>query len=231
MRISIIIIILFFSSKFSGQEVFFFQNDSIYKLNKVKEAKYFHIKKRLNAIIFFDRNGRTIKYQGEPSSSGQNYSEYFEYNENGRLTKRYDVIEDKYTQVINYKIEYSNEELAKLTRFNPDGSKIITYFEEKGKKRTVEVYKNGEMVLFNISEYFNGVNLNKSIGWHISKNSEKKEFNYENKYTYTNGKITQYIEYRNGKEATLVKFKYNKKNLIKAVKYNGVTELYKYKYY
>ena len=232
MRISIIIIILFFSTKISGQEVFFFQSDSIYKLNKVKEVKYFIKKNRLAATIFFDRNGRTIKYQGEPSSSGRQKSEYFKYDKKGRLTKRYDVIEDKYTEVINYKIEYSNEEMTKLTKFNPDGSiKSITYYEEKGKKRTTNIYRNGEIVLFSISEYFNGVNLNKEIGWHIPKDSEKNEFNNENKYTYSNGKITQYIRYRNGKEKTTTKFKYNEKNLIIAVECKGHTEQYKYKYY
>lgn len=231
MRVSVLIIILFFSSKISGQERLFFQNDSIYKLNKVEKVKLFN-ENRLSATVFFDKNGRTIKYQGEPVSSGWQKSEYFEYDESGRLIKRFDVIKDKITEIVNYEIEYSNEELAKLTKLNPDGSiDSITYYEDKGKKRTHEVYKNGKLVNFSKSEYFNGVNFNKSIGWSISKNSEKIDGNSEYKYKYIDGKIAEYTRYTNGEERITVKFEYYDNNLIKAVKYNGVTERYKYKYY
>lgn len=231
MRISIIIIIIFFSSKISGQERLFFQNDSIYKLNKVKKVKLFN-ENRLRATVFFDKNGRTIKYQGEPVSSGWQKSEYFEYDEKGRLIKRFDIIIDKVTKVINYQIEYSNEELAKLTKFNPDGSiDSITHYEEKGKKRTHEVYENGKVVNFSVSEYFNGVNFNKVLGWSISKNSEKTAFNSEYRYKYIDGKIAQYTRYTNGEERLTTKFDYYDNNLIKEIKYNRVTEQYKYRYY
>lgn len=231
MRLSIIIIILFFSSKILGQERLFYQNDSIYKLNKIEKVKLFN-GNRLRATVFFDKNGRTIKYQGEPVTSGWQKSKYFEYDERGRLIKRFDVIKDKVTKVINYEIEYSNEELTKLTKFNSDGGiDSITYYEEKGKKRTHEVYKNGKIVNFSISEYFNGVNFNKSSGWIISKDSEKKAYTSEYIYKYKDGKIAKYTRYSNGEEKMTHRFKYYDNNLIKTLEYNGVTELYKYEYY
>ena len=233
MRISIIIIILFFSSKISGQERLFFQNDSVYKLNKVKEVKLFN-GNRLTSTVFFDKDGRTIKYQGAPVSSGWQRSEYFEYDERGRLIKQFDIIKDKVTKVINYEIEYSNEELTKLTKFNPDGSiDSITYYEDKGKKRTREVYKNGKIVNFSISEYFDDLHIKKEYGWriNISKNSEKIECNSEYKYKHKGGKIIQHTRYDNGKKSLTTKIEYHNNNLIKTIKYNGVTAIYKYEYY
>lgn len=232
MRISIIIIILFFSSKISGQETVFPQNDSIYKLNKVKEIEFFN-GNRLRATVFFDKNGRTIKYQREPVSSGWQMSSYFEYDESGRLIKQFDIIKDKGKKVVvNYEIEYSNGELTKLTKLNSDGSiDTIIYYEDKGKRRTREIYENGKIVNFSISEYFNGVNFNKSSGWSISKNSEKKAYTSEYLYKYKDDKIAKYTRYSNGEERMTHRFKYYDNNLIKTLEYNRVTELYKYKYY
>lgn len=232
MRIILSLVILFFlfSPNTFGQERLFFQSDSLYKANKVKKIKLFNMD-RLRATIFFDENGKLIKYKGAPVSSGWQKTEYYEYDDLGKLIKRFDIIRDKRKKILKYKIEYSNNEVLKLIKYNSDASLMeIKLFENNGKKQIWKTYKNGEIISELTTELIDNLYIKERYGWSITRNSKKySRTTYE--YIYRNGQIEKFIRYYNGEKRLTTKIEYHNNNLIKNLKYNGFIERYKYSYY
>ncbi|MCK0158957.1 hypothetical protein MWU65_17360 [Cellulophaga sp. F20128] len=250
------IIFLFISIITFGQEKWTYQSDSIYKVNKVKARKWFNGNK-LTATTFYDSNGRMIKFQHEAFLGGKQKTIYFEYDISGKLINQVDTTRngkpDKKAlkkfkkmgldlssiikndkpeiEVSPFEINYTNDELVKLTQYNSDGTlNIIDHYENDGKKQIREWFKNGEKYQESITEYIDDFQKEKYYGWEIRANYGKDEWNYTFDYVYENGQIKEFTRFDNGekKETTKMEYDYNGL-LIRASSFT--TEIFKYKYY
>lgn len=229
--IKVFVLFLFFTPKFFCQERVIHQPDSIYKVNRIKSIKFYN-GDLLLATVICDKEGRWVQYIGEPISSGWQKTEYFEYDLNGKLIKQYERIKDRSLSIFNTKIEYSKDELKKLTKYNPDGSiNEVLHFENMGRKKTREIYNNGLIFHQTITEYLDDFYAKKIDGWYIKPNSEKVEWTETFDYEFKNGQVKKYTIFSNGNENLTVDFTYNKKGLIEKVIYNNTVENYKYQRY
>src|SRR5690606_690069 len=94
-------------------------------------------------------------------------------------------------EVLNFKIEYDDDKLVKLTKFNADGTlNMVDHYENNGKKQIRDWYRNGEKYQESITEYIDDFHKEKYYGWEIGSNSGKSEWSYTFKYVYENGRIT-----------------------------------------
>ncbi|MFT5754154.1 MAG: hypothetical protein ACI9FW_002151 [Flavobacterium sp.] len=256
MKIHLTIIFLFFSIITFGQEKWTYQSDSFYKFNKVKARKWFNGDK-LTATTFYDREGRMIKFHHEPFLGGGQRTIYFEYDEKGKLINQVDStrngkpdkealkklkkmgldLSSKFKddkpeiEVLNFKIEYDNDQLVKLTKFNSDGTlNIVDHFENNGRKQIRDWYRNGEKYQESITEYIDDFHKKKYYGWEIRPNSGKSEWDYTFEYVYENGQIKEFTRFDNEQKKETTKMEYNNKGLlIKASYYT--TERFEYEYY
>ena len=90
MKTTLSIIFLFISMLTFGQEKWTYQNDNIYKINKVKARKWFNGNK-LTATTFYNKEGQMMKFQHEPFLGGEQRTIYFVYNEKGKLINQVDT--------------------------------------------------------------------------------------------------------------------------------------------
>ena len=92
MRLKVIVGLLFTTFMGFSQETITYQSDSVYKVNHVKERKwYLGGKKRLLATTFYDVKGRLIRYQLEPFVSGEQRTTYYSYDDNNKLVSQVDT--------------------------------------------------------------------------------------------------------------------------------------------
>ena len=256
MKIYLKFLFLFFSIVAFGQEKWTYQSDSIYKVNKVKARKWFNGEK-LTATTFYDKEGRMIKFQHEPFIGGEQRTIYFEYDVKGKLINQVDSTRngkpDKKAlkkfkklgldlssklkadkpeiEVLNFKIEYANDQLVKLTKFNSDGTiNIVDHFENNGRKQIREWYRNGIKYRESITEYIDDFHKGKYYGWESRPNSGKSEWNYTFDYVYENGRIKEFTRFDNGQKKETTKMEYNNNGLLTKVNYY-TTERFEYEFY
>jgi len=154
----------------------------------------------------------------------------------GNLTKKLDLSSkfknDKpEIEVLNFKIEYDNDQLIKLTKFNADGTlNTVDHFENNGRKQTRDWYRNGEKYQESITEYIDDFHKEKYYGWEIRANSGKSEWNYTFEYVYENGRVKEFTRYDNGQRKETTKMEYNDNGLLIKVSYY-TTEIFEYEYY
>ncbi len=236
LRIKLLILLLCFLTKSFGQLAMIHQNDSIYKVNKIQSIKYF-INNNFLATILCDKEGRWIKIIHEPEYSGRQRTEYFEYDEKGKLIKQFEKIYDKEIKIVNVEIEYLNNELIKLTQYAPDGNlSIVEHFENKGRKKILEFYNKRKIIQTRTTEYIDDFNQKKNYGWTTARqslsNARKTKWLETFEYKFKDGLVEQYTVYRNGRKIDVVHHKYNKDRLIeKVIEYNNVTQKYEYERY
>ena len=226
-NIKLLILFFLFSPKAFSQESLIHQPDSIYKENKIKLIKYY-LRKKLFITVLCDKEGRWIEYD-----SGI-YKKYIQYDESGKMTKITEVFRDKdyKTKTFEIEIEYSKDELKKLTKYNPDGTlNEVEHFENMGKKKIRELYKNALINYHSITEYFDDFNEKNIYRWFINKNSKKIESFTTYKYKLKNGQIKKYIEYRQGIRKQTANLRYNENNLLKEVIFSNTIGYYKYERY
>jgi antitoxin component YwqK of YwqJK toxin-antitoxin module len=230
----LLILFLCFFSKSYSQYTMIHQNDSIYKVNKIKSIKYYS-NNHFSATILCDKEGRWIEIIHEPFSSGRQITEYFEYDENGKLIKQFEKIQNKDIKIINIEIESSNNELIKLTRYNASGKlEKVEHFKNKGRKKIIDYYINGHIIQEITIEYLDDFNEKKNYGWNISPpppNSKRNKWVETFEYKFKNGLVEQYTIYRNGKKRETVHHLYNADKLIEKVIYYNVTQQYEYERY
>ena len=256
MKTTLSIIFLFISMLTFGQEKWTYQNDNIYKINKVKARKWFNGNK-LTATTFYNKEGQMMKFQHEPFLGGEQRTIYFEYNEKGKLINQVDTTRnikpDKKAlkklkkmgldlssnfrnnrpeiEVLKFNIEYENDKLIKLTKFNANGTlNTVDHFENNGRKQVREWYRNGEKYQESITEYIDDFHKEKYYGWEIRPNLEKSKWNYSFEYVYENGIIKEFTRFDNGQKKETTKMEYDNNGLlIKAIYYT--TERFEYEYY
>lgn len=256
MKIRLTIIFLCFSNLIFSQEKWTFQSDSIYKANNVKARKWYN-EDKLTATTFYDKEGRMTKFQYEPFLGGGQKTIYFEYDEKGKLINQVDTtrngkpnkkdlkklkkveldflfeveINKPEVEVSKFKIEYSNNRLIKLTKYNPDGTlDIVDYFENNGKTQIRDWYRDGEKYRQSTTEYLNGFQKRKYYGWEIRPNLEKSEWFYTFEYVFDNGQVKEFTRYDNGEKKETTKMEYDDNGLLIRVS-NYTTELFEYEYY
>ena len=117
LRIKLLIVFLCFFTKVLSQERLIHQNDSNYKLNKVKSIKKYRFN-YLDCTVLCDKEGRWIEYIGEPVTSGWQKTEYFEYNDEGKLGNYFYRIQDNGKAELKTEREYLNGQIAKLSHYN-----------------------------------------------------------------------------------------------------------------
>lgn len=199
-RIILLLLFLFFLPKVFCQERAIHQPDSIYKANKIKSIKLYN-GGYLMATVLCDKEGRWIEYKGEPVTSGWQRSEFFEYDEKGKLIKQFERIKDNGITIFNTEIEYSKDELKKLTKYNPDKTlNSVEHFENKGRKKIRELYNNGLIFQQTTIEYIDDFNEKKTYGWWINQNSKMTEWISTFDYKFENGLVKQCSRYDNGKK-------------------------------
>ncbi|WP_299611235.1 hypothetical protein [uncultured Aquimarina sp.] len=240
-----------------AQEKWTYQSDSLYKINKVKSRKWYNGKK-LKATTFYNRDGKMVKFQHEPFVGGEQRTIYFEYDKNKRLVKQVDTTRngkpDEKTlkkfkslgldlsskaklakpelEISEFKIEYKDGELKKLTKYYPDGSlNLVDHFENNGKIQTREWYRDGKKYRETTTEYINDFYKEKYYGWEIRSNSKRREWNYTYEYTFKdNGQVNQFIRFDNNVQKETTEFTYDENGLLTQVKYY-TTENFEYEYY
>ncbi len=239
-----------------SQEKGTYQNDSIYKVNKVKIRKWYGGKK-LTATTYYDREGRMVKFQHEPFVGGEQRTIYYEYDNKGLLINKIDTTKngkpDKKTlrklkkmgldltkkiknnkpkiEVSKFKIEYQKKIISKITEFNPDGTlKYIDHFKNKGKIQIREWYQNGKIYRESTTEFLDDFHKEKYYGWRTLNNGKKREWNYSFEYVFENGQVKEFTRFDNGKKEETVKYVYNKKGLLIRME-DLATEIFKYEYY
>lgn len=240
LRIQLTIIFLFFSIITFGQEKWTYQKGSIYKANNVKARKWF-IDDKLVAITFYDREGRMIKYQHAPFIGGEQITTYYEYDNNGNLTNQVDTNRnartDKKIEVSKYKIEYENNSITNLTKFNPDGTIFyIDKYQNNGRKQIRDWYISGFKYREDTTEYIDDLLHKKEYyGW---ENSKKNKWHYTYEYKYENGRIKEFTKIFSPSDKETINMEYDKNGLlIKAIKKGFVFKAYtttvtfKYEYY
>lgn len=256
MKLNLTAILLLISVLAFGQEKWTYQSDSIYKANKVKVRKWFNGDK-LTATTFYDLEGRMVKFQHEPFLGGGQRTIYFEYDANGKLINQVDstrngkpdkkelkrlkkmgldlsssFASDKpEIEVLNFKIEYDNDKLIKLTKYNVDGElDIVDHFENNGRKQIRYWYRNGEKYRESVTEYIDDFHKKRYYGWAIRPNSGKSEWDYTFVYVYENGRIKEFSRFDNGEKKETTQMEYDNNGLlIKASYYT--TERFEYEYY
>ncbi len=256
MKINLTILFLVISLMSFGQEKWTYQSDSIYKANKVKARLWFNGDK-LTATTFYDKEGRMIKLQYEPFIDGAQRTVHFEYNEKGLLIHQVDSTRNgkpnkkllrklkrkglklppqlkkdrPEIEVLNFKIEYNNDQLVKLTQFNSDGTlNVVDHFEDNGQKQIRYWYRNGVKYRESITEYVGKFYKKKYYGWEMMPNSSKREWNYTFEYVYENDRVKEIIRYDNGEKKDKTKMEYDSNGLlIKASCY--IIERFEYEYY
>jgi hypothetical protein len=256
MKLNLTIIFLFISGLTFGQEKWTYQSDSIYKANNVKVRKWYTGDK-LVATTFYDKNGRMKKIKREPFTFGGQRTVYFEYNEIGKLINQVDttrngkpdkkalrklkklgldlkskVPKDKpEIEISKFEIQYEDNELIKLTKFNPDGTlNIVDHFENNGQKQVRYWYRDGNKYQESITEYLDDFHKEKYYGWEISPNTGKREWNYTFEYVYENGKIKEFTRFDNGQKKEITKMEYDNNGLLTKASYY-TTERFEYEYY
>lgn len=256
MKLRLLLILLGLTTTIFGQEKWTFQSDSIYKANNVK-ARIWYTGDKLFATTFYDTEGRMTKFQMEPFLGGEQKTTYFEYDEKGNLMNKVDTTRngkpDKEAlkmlkmkgidlskklknnkpkiEVSNYELNYIDDELIKMTEYNPDGTlNIVDRFENNEKKQIREWYRNDEKYRESVTEYIDDFHKEKYYGWEIRPNSEKIEWNYTFEYVFENGRIKEFTRFDNGKRKETTKMEYDSNGLlIKASYYT--TERFEYEYY
>ncbi|HTJ49670.1 MAG TPA: hypothetical protein VL443_09470 [Cyclobacteriaceae bacterium] len=256
MKIRVFIVVLFFPLLVSAQETWTYQSDSVYKVNKVKVRKCFNGEK-LTDKIYYDQEGRMIKFALAPFIGGEQRTTYFQYDNNGRLINQVDSTRngkpDKKTlkklkkmgldmssqirnnksplEVSKYDIEYANGIVSKLTKYNPDGSlDIVDNFEDNGRRKIRKWYRDGAIYREDTEEFIDEFHKDKYYGWEIQPNSSKMEWNYTFKYEFNNGRIDQFVRFEDGIQKETTKLTYNDHGLLIEAKYY-TTERFEYEYY
>jgi len=256
MKIIFTLISLCLFSSLYAQEKWTYQNDSIYKVNKVKSRKSFNGDK-LTATIFYDTEGRITKIQRAPYIDGKQITVHFEYSDEGKLINKIDTIfygkpnelalkklkksgiklssinkgSKSKIEVSKYDLLYSNNNLIKLTKYNPDGSlNFVDFFENNGLKKTRKWYKEGEFYQQSTTIHINEFYKKKYYGWEIIKRSEIFEWNYSFDYEYENGLVKQFTRYDNGDKKETFKFIYNENGLISEILHHSKV-IFEYEYY
>ncbi len=257
MKHNIFLLLILFPLLNYSQEKWTFQPDSIYKKNNVKFRKWYD-EDKLVETTYFDKEGRKIKHRLEPFIGGKQVTTYYGYSADGKLIMMVDTIinneanidalnelkdigidltnyidkEKPKLEVSKYELYYENDNLTKVTKFNPDGTiYLIDYYENNGKRQIREWYRNEKIYRVSTTVYLNEFQRERFYGWVLISNSEKDEWNYTyGKYKIEDGKLKQFSRINNGIEMETYTFKYNEKGLLIKVKYY-TTERFEYEYF
>lgn len=242
-----------------AQERETYQTDSLYKANNVKLRKWYSgTNKKLGLITYYDKEGRMTKYQVEMNMGATTRTTHYTYDKNGKLTHMVDSTKngepDKKEikrlkkmginanmllgniknkpplEVSRYELIYQEDELVKLTKYNPDGSlDIVDHLKENGKIQKREWYRNGELYQISTTEYVRPNLKEKYYGWEI-RGGQKSEWNYTFKYDFEAGRVKRYIRFDNGEQKETVKYCYDGNGLL--LKTEGyVVEQFEYEFY
>lgn len=230
------IILLILTSPVFAQESALYQPDSVYKANKVKVRFWYsgaEKDKELTKTVYYNRQGKLIKFQLEPTEEGTQVSTYYLYDSSGRFISMVDTIrhENKTSspEVAHYDFVFDGHNLVKLTKYKPNGSvDYVTTFSNNRKTETLYHYKN-EMLIESYTTEFPSKSEERFYGWE-KLGKRKSTWDYRFKYEYENGRVKSYVRYEGKKKIESAKLSYNEKGLlIKIDKYNA--EFYEYVYY
>lgn len=242
-----------------GQETGSYQSDSVYKANNVKARLWYTgTNKQLSITTFYDRDGRLIQYQLEPFMDGAQRTTHYTYDSNGRLTGIVDTTrngepnkeqieklvkmgidpnklmkKDKNKppiEVAKYELSYDDNELTRITKYNPDSSiDFIDYFKNNGKTKTRDWYRDGKVYRQNTTENLTEFHKERFYGWEI-RNGKKENWDYRYKYEFSNGAVQNSTRYDGKKKMETTKYYYDKNGLL--IKMDGyVPEFFEYVYY
>ncbi len=255
----ILIFCLILSVSVLAQERETFQDDSIYKANKIKLRKWYSGEnKKLGIITYYDKEGRMIKYLVEMNLGATTRTTHYEYDNNGKLVGMVDStkngVPDKNElerlkkmglnpnlilggvtnkpplEISKYELTYNQNELIKITKFNPDGTlDFVDSFQKDGKVQTRDWYRGGKVYRANTTEYLSQNHKEKFWGWENS-NNKKNTWNYTFKYVQENGKVTSYTRFDNGNPKETVKYSYDRNGLLTKTEGYSV-EQFEYEYY
>lgn len=216
-----LIVILLFTYNNYSQESPFYQNDSIYRKNKVKEMKVSGVLKRID---FFNENGKLIK-----SNYDNLILDIYKYDAKGKMIEYSEKWRGRRKSNRNHIIKYSNNRVLNIKSYNNKGKlcRIINY-KNLGKKRIIKWI--GDKLHTTEFNYLDSLNV-KSIGRPGSKNIT------EFKYKFNNNLIKEIIEYRNKIKWGTAIITYDKNQLVKKIIYHKIQtkdkyiKNYQYKYY
>jgi hypothetical protein len=232
---SFIIVIILVTPAFC-QESALYQSDSVYKVNQVKARLWYSgtdKDKELTKTTYYNKQGKLIKFQLEPTIEGTQVSTYYAYDSSGRFIGMVDTIrhENKKpaVEVAQYDLVFDGSTLVKLTKYNPDGSiDYVMQFSNKRKVETLYRYKNGSLIEGYTTEFLSKLE-ERFYGWE-KPGKRKSTWDYRFKYEYENGRVQRYVRYEGKKKAETAKLSYNDKGLlIKIDKYTS--EFFEYVYY
>lgn len=242
-----------------GQETGTYQSDSIYKVNNVKARLWYSgTNKKLGITTFYDKNGRLIKYQLEPFIDGAQRTTHYSYDLSGRLIAIVDTTKNGITdekqikelkkmgidpnmfiksdkkrpsvEVSKYELNYSNDHLVKITKYNPDGSlDIVDNIKNNGKTKIRDWYRNGKIAEQSTTEYLTEFHKERFYGWEI-RNGIKSEWDYKFKYEFDNGRVKSQTRFVAEMEKETVKYFYDEKGLLQKTE-GYAPDFFEYIYY
>lgn len=254
-----LIFFMFICSPSVAQELGNYQNDSIYKQNKVKVRKWYSgTNKKLTITTSYDTEGRLSKYNVTLNLGATEMTTYYSYDANGKLINQVDTIRngkpDKKElkrlkkmgfnpkmllgdvknkpalEVAKYDLIYEGDELIKRIKYNPDGSlDIVDSFQEGGKLQKKEWYRNGNIYRESTTRFLTEFHKERYFGWEI-REGNKTTWDYHFEYDFEDGKVQKYVRYDFGNPKDTVTYYYDQKGLL--TKTQGyILEQFEYEYY
>ncbi len=242
-----------------GQETGTYQSDSVYKANNIKARLwYMGTNNHLVVTTFYDKEGRLIQYQMDPSIDGAQTTTYYTYNEDGKLISMVDTIKngdpnkeqleafkkmgvdvDKLIkkaknrppmEIAKYDLAYAGDQLVKITKYNPNGSiYLVDQLENNGKIKVRSSYRNNKPIKQTTSEYLTKFHKAKFYSWEI-REGEKSKWHYSFKYEFENEQVKRFTRYEGNTEMETTEYSYNNKGLLLMIK-GSVYERFGYLYY
>jgi hypothetical protein len=258
MRAILTFLMIFITATAFSQATGTNQSDSIYKANNVKVRKLCHGKDhKLLSTDFYDRDGRLIMHKEEPVYAAQKTT-YYVYDSKGLLINIVDTTrngklskqEEKELKALakimgvkgkkkkdvppveieNYKIEYENDQISKITKYNVDNTLVyVVFYKDNGLKQIRETYRDGQVNSSDTSFFLTKNLLQKISGWSIFFGT-KSQSNIRYDLVFQNGQLLQYTNFTDNKEKETVKFIYDQNGLL--VRNQGYDDShFEYEYY
>lgn len=210
----IVLFALLLSEVCIAQETATFQNDTIYRLNRVKSRKWFSGNpKTLFVTTFYNRDGRLVKYQVEPLDGAQ-LSTYYHYNEKGQLVGIVDTIHHMLPQsepltslgkrgvnahlianhknvpkaaveVANYTLQFKDNQLTMMTRMFPDRSiNFIDALDSNGRRHIRSWYLRNNVFRRDTSVFWDDLHKTSYSGCESISGEEQNQC-WRYSYLYT----------------------------------------------
>lgn len=206
-----------------------YQSQEIYKKKGVKVRRWYTgTNKVLDKITWYDREGRLIIEYNPLMIT------YYRYNPNGQLIEKTDTIfgkKDQPKQVGLYVLEYSNQELIKVTRWNPDYTlSYITRYEKSEKLQITECYNPNAIIYSQDTAEYDNQNL--KVKFYGCDKSSHHCWNSSYIYHYDKNKnIVKKTWLNYGEPAGEIYFFYNDKGLLARTESKLAPEFFEYEYY